>query len=146
MIMGMTLWLHTLEDREYSKDSDDHSLMHDHAEALDALCDAAKVRKLSDFFDVTDMEYNYSDEFDDDEEPTLDPETGYAYGIDDMQWFAADEGLVTLRSLREQIAEGAIDALDEDERAELLDELDDCIGVLEDTSTQEGKFHLAVVE
>lgn len=39
--MGMTLWIHTLEERNYSKDSDDYSLMYRFAEHLDALCESA---------------------------------------------------------------------------------------------------------
>jgi hypothetical protein len=145
--MGMTLWLHTLEDRDYSKDSDDHSLMHRHSEELDVLCEKAGVRRLSDFFDFTDLEYNFADDADDgDEELELDDETGYGYGIDDMQWFGADEGLASLRALREKIEADALESLDEDEKDGLLEELDDCISVLEDTAARSGKFHLAVIE
>jgi hypothetical protein len=150
--MGMTLWIHTLEDREFSKDSDDHSLMHEHADAIDALCEAAGVRKLSDYFDFTDLEYSYAvDGEDDDEEDEgdgaiLDPETGYAYGIDDMQWFAADEGIATLRLVRERVDAGALQELDEDNKAVLLEELDDCLKVLDGTAARQGRFHLAVIE
>lgn len=148
--MGMTLWIHTLEDREFSKDSDDHSLMHMHADALDAACDVAGVRKLSDFFDYTDLEYNLGDETDEDDEnenaSATDPETGYGYGIDDMQWFAADEGLGTLRKLREEVESGAVESLDDDDKDALLEELDDCIAILEATAARAGQFHLAVVE
>lgn len=148
--MGMTLWIHTLEDREFSKDSDDHSLMHMHADALDAACDAVGVRKLSDFFDYTDLEYNIGDETDEDDEneneSATDPETGYGYGIDDMQWFAADEGLITLRKLRDDVESGAVEAIDDDDKDALLEELDDCIAVLEATAAHAGQFHLAVVE
>jgi hypothetical protein len=152
--MGMTLWLHTLEDREYSQDSDDHSLMHTHADALDALCDSAHVRKLSDYFDFTDMELNYGEDADPDDdegdeesaEPALDPETGYAYGIDDMNWFEAAEGLATLQALHDAVAAGAIEELDDDDRDALIEELDDCIAAVADTATRSGKFHLAVVE
>ena len=147
--MGMTIWIHTLEDREFSKDSDDHSLMHNHADALDALCENAGVRKLSEFFDFTDLEYGYAEEADDDDEDedsAIDPETGYGYGIDDMQWFAADEGLASLRSVRDGVAGGALEELDADEQTELLEELDDCIGILESTAARGGKFHLAVIE
>jgi hypothetical protein len=147
--MGMTLWLHTLEDREFSKESDDHSLMHEHSDSLDELCDVGKVRKLSDFFDFTDIEYNLGDDFDDDAddlEMAIDPETGYGYGIDDMQWFAADEGLATLQKLREQVAAAAMTELDVDDRHAMLEELDDCLKRLAVTAERGGKFHLAVIE
>jgi hypothetical protein len=104
--MGMTLWIHTLEDRDYSKDSDDHSLMHDLADQLDEVCEQLNVQKITEFFDFTDLEYSYSEEADADDEDNedelendleaeIDPETDLEYGIDDMQWFDATRGLTT---------------------------------------------------
>ena len=156
--MGMTLWIHTLEDRNYSKDSDDHSLMNRHADALDAVCEAAGVRKLNEFMDFTDCEFNmgdFDDEEDDDEaesgggeggEAAADSETGLGYGIDDMAWFDAAEGLVSMKALRGHVAIAGIKGLDAGENAELLEELDDCIAVLNGPASRGGKFHLAVIE
>jgi hypothetical protein len=150
--MGMTLWIHTLEDRNYSKDSDDHSLMNQHTEALDALCEAAGLRKLSEFVDYTDSEYDfddadYGDEDDDDfdDDPEIDPETGLAYGIDDMEWFDAAEGLAMLRTLREQLASDGLQGVESDEVEAMLEELDDCIANLEGPAARNGKFHLSLV-
>ncbi len=144
--MGMTLWIHTLEDREYSKDSDDHSQMHRHADALDAVSEAEGVRKLSEFIDYTDQEFNYDDVDDDDDGAELDPETDLAYGIDDMAWFEASEGLVSLRAVRKAVAAGGFEAADDDELDELLEELDDCIDVLEGPAARGAKFHFTLVE
>jgi hypothetical protein len=148
--MGMTLWIHTLEDRNYSKDSDDYSLMYDFSEKFDALCETARVRKLSEFLDFTDLEYNYSSDDsaddEDDEEPKLDPETGLGYGIDDMSWFNASDGLATLTMLRNQVNAGALEELTEGQRGGLLEELADCISILEGTASRSGQFHLSVVE
>lgn len=156
--MGMTLWIHTLQGRNFSKDSDDHSLMNTHCDALDAICDAASQTKLSTYFDFTDVERNFADEdeldddeFDEDaEDVELDPETGYRYGIDDMQWFSAVEGLASLQAMREAVADGAIDELDGDGRdellEELLEELDDCIATLSAMEDKDAKFHLALVD
>ena len=85
--MGMTIWMHTLEGRDYSKDSDDHTSMCRYSDELDTLSEQLKVKKLSAFFDYTDQELNSRDDADDDDEDELgaDPETGLAYGIDDMQ-------------------------------------------------------------
>lgn len=145
--MGMTLWLHTLEDRNYSKDSDDYSLLYRFSEKLDALCENAGVHKLSDYFDFTDLEHEFSqdDLEDDDDEPALDPETGWAYGIDDMNWFDAAEGSATLTILRDGIAADALEGLAEDEKQGLLEELTDCLAILQGPAARSGKFHLSVV-
>ena len=78
--MGMTLWIHTLNDRDFSKDSDDHSLMHEHADALDAVCEAAGARKLSDYFDFTDLEYNYGEDADEEDDETGESEVADQHG------------------------------------------------------------------
>lgn len=136
--MGMTLWIHTLDGRKMSDESDDHSLMYDLAEELDVICSEAGKSPLSSFFDATDLEYNMSDE-----DPELDPETGLAYGIDDMNWFDPADGLATLKALRRHIADGWKPQMKED-RTVLIEELDDCISKLNELPAT-GKFHLAVV-
>jgi hypothetical protein len=159
--MSMTLWLHTLQGhdmtREMTRESEDHDLMHELADDLDFLCERLGVARLSSFFDLTDMEYNFDrggavaqsarvgDA--DDEVSTLDAETGYAYGIDDMQWFDAAAGLNTLQALREEIdfSDGLELHLDEEEQGLLLDELDDCISRLHLPAANGGRFHLAVL-
>lgn len=144
--MGMTLWIHTLEGRNYLKDSDDHSLMNQCLDSLDALCIKAKVQKLSEYVDYTDQQFNYNDFADDDNEPELDPETGLAYGIDDMTWFDASDGLVSLQAVRNRIAANRLQGFDTDELKALLEELDDCISILDDSASRGGKFHLSLVE
>ena len=154
--MSMTLWLHTRQEREMTRDSEDHDLMHTLADDLDFLCDRLGVARLSAFFDLTDMEYNFdhggasitSARVDDDDEiNTLDPETGYAYGIDDMRWFDAASGLATMQALREEIdfSDGLELHLDEEKQDLLLDELDDCIARLREPAAKGGLFHLAVL-
>lgn len=158
--MGMTLWIHTLEGRSMSKDSDDHSLMHRFSDDLDAVSAAKGLAPLSSFFDYTDLNLNMGDEFDeedddggsagdesddDEEDPKEDPETGLAYGIDDMQWHDAAQGLQTVRALRDAISSGAIEKLKASQRSGLVEELESCISILEATSKNAGKFHLAVI-
>ncbi len=147
--MGATIWVKTLEGRNYSSDKEDHSLIYHNADELDAVCVAAGVGKLSDFMDYTDLEYSFSD-FDEDAEEAeegeevADPETGLGYGIDDMTWFDAVAGLACLKALREWAAgedEGGPDRSDE-----LLEELDHCIAILQGPASRGGKFHFAVIE
>lgn len=146
--MGMTIWIHTLEGRNYSQDSDDHSLMCRHLEAIGEVCQQIGVKSLGELMDYTDQEYNYEefDDEEDDEDVALDPETGLAYGIDDMTWFDAKEGLSSFKALKTAVASSVITGLDTDEIVELMEELDNCISILEKSAAQAGKFHLSLVE
>lgn len=144
--MGMTIWIHTLEGRNYSKDSDDHSLMNRHADALDALCEEIGARKLSEYMDFTEQQFDFDEFNDGDDEPELDPETELAYGIDDMTWFEASAGLASLRAVRDRIATAGIASVETEEIEGLLEELDDCIAVLDGPASRGGKFHLTVIE
>ena len=146
--MGMTIWMHTLEGRAYSKDSDDHGSMCRYSDELDALSEQLEVKKLSAFFDYSDQELNSGDDGDDDDEDEegSDPETGLAYGIDDMQWFDAAEGFATLSALRAAVAAGSPAELSPDARARLLKELDHCVSRIKGPAQRGGKFHLAVVD
>ncbi len=156
--MGITLWIHTLEDRNYSTDSDDHSWMHRLSDELDEICVEAEVTRLSDFFDYTKLERSHSGEFvesygggDDDEEDDeiesdLDDESDLAYGIEDMAWFDSEDGLTTLGALLTAVQAGGAGDIGGRETGDLVEELEDCIRVLEDTVTRNGRFHLSVVE
>jgi hypothetical protein len=145
--MGMTLWIHTLEGINMSKESDDHSMMYRFLDRLDELCTSLHVEKLSSFLDMTDLELNMAEDFDVEmeEEPEEDPETGYAYGIEEMKWFDAAVGLKTFQSLRSHIASTAIDTLEAENKPILLEELDDCIKHLTGPAARGGKFNLPVV-
>ncbi len=139
--MGMTLWVHTLNGRTLRQDEDDHSYMNRLSNELDQVCTGSNLPKLSNFFDYTDLNCNMAEE----EVRAIDPETGWAYGIDDMQWFDAAAGAHTLRSLEFAVAGGAIPTLDASAREELLWELGHAAGLVEAAAAQGGKFHLAVV-
>lgn len=146
--MGMTLWISTLDGRNLTKNTNDHSAMHRYADALDVICERLNVEKLSLFFDVTDLQYNFREASDEDgevQEDTLDPETGCAYGIDDMQWFDSAFGLATLTALQANVGAAAELKLNDATRRELLEELDDCIAMLRESAARNGKFHLAVI-
>ena len=145
--MGMTLWIHTLQGRNMTTESDDHSLMYAHAGTLDRVCRQLGVATLSSFFDTTDVEYDFggSDDEDggDDAESHVDPETRFGYGIDDMTWFDSTQGITTLTALRSHIEAKGVGRLSDDDRRHLVEEIDDCLEKLEAART--GKFHLAVV-
>ncbi len=151
--MGMTLWIHTLDGRNYSKESDDHTMMHRLSHELDDICSKAGVAKLSYFFDFTDLNFNYgdefSDEFDEDEiedDMSIDPETGLGYGIDDMTWFDASDGSKTIGTLLSEVRAGMLSSLGDEELMYLCEELEDCLKQINGIKDKGGKFHLAVIE
>jgi len=162
--MGMTLWIQTLEGRSMSKDSDDYSMMHRFSDDLDAICAEKSLPMFSGFFDYSDLNLNMGDEFDeegdeaadvddadegdegdDEAEPEMDAETGLAYGIDDMKWFDATDGLRTLIALQDALSAGSIAKLKAAQRTGLVEEIGSCISLLEESSKKGGKFHLAVI-
>jgi hypothetical protein len=142
--MGMTIWVHVLNGRKIEGNQEDCSWMYRLFPELDRICDQQGVTRLSSFFDHTDLEANM-EESDDDELP-LDPETGWTFGIDDMNWFDAAPGLGTLQRLAE-VAGGGEDlaGLPAERRHELVDELRGCIKQLEPAAAKGQKFHLAVL-
>jgi len=125
--------------------------MNRHLDWLDTLCSKAEVQPLSAYIDYTDQAFNYGT-FDDadlddaDLEPELDPETGLAYGINDMTWFDAAEGLAALQAVRDRVAASGVPGMKAGELAALLEELDDCLAVLAGPAARGGKFHLSLVE
>jgi hypothetical protein len=144
--MGMTLWIHTLEGRDISTDSEDHTLMYRLSDDLDSLCDKLGVAKISSFFDSTDLEICMRE--DDDEigaDPEIDSETENSYGIDDMAWFDATSGLATFQNLRASIADNELPNLGKEDKTWLLEELDDCITKLKGSSERGGKFNLPII-
>lgn len=146
--MGMTLWISTLDGRNLTKNTNDHSMMYRHADTLDRLCDLLTVEKLSSFFDFTALQHDFKEELDDEEEQhnRLDPETGYEYGIDDMTWFDSASGLTTLTALHANIdTDAELKTLKETQRRQLIDEFNDCLTMLRDSAARNGKFHLAVI-
>jgi len=144
MQMGMTVWIHTLQGRTLSKYDNDHSLLNFHSENLDKVCESINVPKLTSFFDMTDLTLNLS-EGTEEEESEMDPETGWPYGIDDMDWFDAAIGQSTLLTLRAHIPSHPILALKPETERALIEEIDDCLQKLSAPAKNGGKFHLALI-
>lgn len=129
-----------------SKESDDHPMMYRLSEELDVECDKLGVPRLSSFCDFTDLEFCMNEDDDESEDELIpDEETGYGYGIDDMQWFAISSGISCIEALRKHVTDGWNPALNEDDRAFLIEEFDDCIVQLKSAPTETCKFHLAVI-
>jgi hypothetical protein len=144
--MGMTLWIHTLEGRDMSTDSEDHTLMYRFFDDLDSLCHKLGVAKISSFFDSTDLELCMREDDDEtDEDPEVGSEAENSYETDNMLWFDAASGLDTFKTLRAAIAENELPNLDEENKSWLLEELDDCISKLKDPSERGSKFNLPII-
>jgi hypothetical protein len=141
--MSIALWVHTLEGRKLTSHQDDHILMQKFVSPLDTLCAKSEVPPLSSFVDYTDAKANMSEDTDGSGE--IDPETGWSYGIDDMTWFSAMDGLSTLSALRARLIAGNADGIPPDKVSRLIVELDSCIAKLTEPAARGAKFHLALV-
>ncbi|WP_137938296.1 hypothetical protein [Chitinivorax sp. B] len=144
--MSMTFWIQTLENGHCSEDSDNHSLMFDYCDDLDELCDELGVAKLSSFTDETDVEYNMADDFgDDDDDDSSDDDDDKGYSVEDMEWFDAEAGLATLKALHIHLQDHREEWLPPTQQRMLVEELANCVDVLESVIPHSGKFHLAVI-
>ena len=140
--MGMTLWLHVVHDRTIESDETDYSSLWQFSEALDGLCRQLERPLFSSFLDHTDIKYNLTDGLDV-AEPN--PETGWAYGINDMNWFDIREGLSTLRALESHLSNTPeAFGLKPGQREVLLEELREVSQKLE-AATSDAQFHLELV-
>jgi hypothetical protein len=153
--MGMTLWIRTLEEGEYNRESDDHSMMHLYADQLDQACDELDVERMSTFFDYTEINSDDFDEYgrDDDDADDADddddderPSRANRQRIAEMDWFDVRKGLSTFEALKEHLDNDRIADIDDDSKMGLIEELENCIEVLEGLDPRVGKFHLAVIE
>src|SRR5262245_51629149 len=107
--MGMTFWIHVRDGRKVNENQTDLSALYKSAEALDGLCKELGVEEVSSFQDETDLKYNMMAEFGEveEEEPELDPDTGWPYKIDDMSWFDAKAGVKTFEALEKRLQSAA---------------------------------------
>jgi len=147
--VSSVLRLNTLLDRSFK--AGDHRLEAISAEigVLDRLCKTLGVTELSRFIDTTAIELIQAVELLDDDaplapaaEPTTDPETGLAYGIEDMSWQPIAAGMSSLEALQQHIERGLHVS---SQQPQLLQELTYCIQALAPLEAEGGQFHLAVI-
>jgi hypothetical protein len=154
--MGHTIWVE-VQGRALKETADDSSTMHHLMDNLDALAGKLRVRKLSDFYDYSELEEAYADLVEDDaaasseiqeevaKEPTL--EERQAKG----DWFDAGEGLSSIRMLRQHLAEHFEDLeFTPDESTphwpkQLMDELERSEEILQEAAARGRKFRLLIV-
>jgi len=117
-----------------SSDEFDHTLFCKSSDELDALAVSLGVRKLSDFFDTTDLQYNMSDK-------DL-PET---WITENEKWFQPSDALPAIRKIVERLKAGEVKGIKEKARAELIEELEDCLRKVSATESEKDQFHFCIV-
>jgi hypothetical protein len=132
--VGTTLWVLGRSKPE-SGDDYDHSAMFDASDRLDRICARIGVIPLSDFFDWTDFNANLGDSaFPDDAAMNA-----------SATWHDPAAALPTLRALIAHLATHPGDFGDDDDVEQLGEELEDCLGKVEDLALRREPFHLCVV-
>jgi hypothetical protein len=153
--MGNTIWVE-IHGRPIDETADDSSTMHRLMDNLDALAAKLGVRKLSDFYDYSELEEAYGDfdesgeEADDDEqnppsEPTL--QDRQARG----EWFDSAIGHDSVRRLRKHLTDHFDDLSFTHDRStahwpkQLMDELARTETLLNEAASRGQRFRLLIV-
>lgn len=113
---------------------------------LDALCRTLGVTPISQFIDITALEFAEASRLlaaDTDTPPRSYPETGLPWGIEDMEWFPISTGMITLEALRSHLQRNRPRELAGADRNQLLQALAYCEEQLRPLETEGGLFHLA---
>lgn len=131
--MSMVFWL-CFRDGEtsISNDQDLYFLCH-HCETLDQLSKTLTIKDLFGFIDTSDAEFNFN------------AESKNPSQISSMNWFSAEDGLVTLRNLKNALQNPKIlPTTKAKNRSALLEELELCIMQLEQANGKEFHFQLVM--
>lgn len=134
--MGDTIWVRRKSrvGTDDSGDDFDHSLFCKASEELDKLAESLGIRKLSDFIDTTDMQYNLSDE-----------ELPQSWVVENEKWFSPADALPSLARIIERLRSGEVKGVKEKVRHELLEELEDCLAKVSDAQREGDQFHFCLV-
>lgn len=140
--MSRVLRLNTLLDRNFQPGERSLKALWAALDTLDALCKTLGVTALSQFLDSTAVELQQAVKLIDDDavpaaDPVTDPETGLAYGIEDMSWQPIAAGMSSLEALEQHLQRDA-------NQADLMQELKYCISALAPLEAEGAQFHLAV--
>jgi hypothetical protein len=135
-MMGDTIWVRrkSRAGTDDAGDDFDHSLFCKLSDELDQLAESLGVRKLSDFIDTTDMQFNFSEE-------DL-PESWIA---ENEKWFSPADALPSLTKIVERLKSSAVPGVKEKLRPALLEELEDCLSKVEEAQRQADQFHFCMV-
>jgi hypothetical protein len=134
--VGDTIWVRRKSrvGTDDSGDDFDHSLFCRLSEELDALAGEIGVRKLSDFFDFTDYQFNLSDE-----------DLPESWIQENEKWFHPADALPSLGKLLDRLRASAAQGIPDDMRSDLIEELEDCLAKVQAADRDKDEFHFCIV-
>ena len=140
-----TLRLATLNQRHFLLHDTALPVLVEYMSGLDALCRTLGVTPLSQFLDITALEFAEASGLLAAEAPApkIDPETGLAWGIEDMDWFPISTGMITLEALSGHLQRNRPREVAGANRGPLLEALAFCESQLLPLEAEGGQFHLA---
>jgi hypothetical protein len=156
--MGHTIWVE-VHGRPLKDTADDSGIMHRLMDNLDALAGKLSVRKLSDFYDYSELEEAYG-EFDEEGDADSDDSGGEEErdtepSLEERQakgeWFDSTEGLKAVRALRQHLSERfedlgfTPDSSTDHWPKRLMDELRTSQAILEEAAAKGRRFRLLIV-
>ncbi|WP_150305754.1 hypothetical protein [Pseudomonas saliphila] len=144
--MAATLRLATLNNGQFQLHEQELQQVCAELPRLDALCKSLGVIPLSQFVDVTALEFREAGELLDDQAPERiepDPLTGLAYGLEDMSWSPVAVGMTSVEALTGHLQRNRPRELPGADIPALAAELHYCEQMLAPLEPEGAQFHLA---
>lgn len=144
--MSAVLRLATLDQRHFQLHPTVLQQLLEYIDGLDALCKTLGVAPLSEFVDITALEFSDASKLvspANDGAAKTDPETGLPWSIEDMDWFPASNGMITLEALIAHLQRNRPREVSGANRSHLLAALEFCEQQLGPLEAEGGQFHLA---
>lgn len=116
-----------------------------HLDGLDALCKTLGVTPISHFIDLTAVEFEEAAALagDTNTSSSPDPETGLAYGIEDMEWLPISTGMISFEALISHLQRNRPKELNGAPLTQLVEELQLCETTLAPLEIEGGQFNLS---
>lgn len=142
--MSAVLRLATLDQRHFQLHSTVLPQLAEHLQGLDALCRTLGVTPLSQFVDLTALEFQEAAQLlKDTTPPQQDPETGLPWSIEDMAWYPISTGMTTLEALSGHLQRNRPREISGANQRQLLEALTFCESCLRPMEAEGAQFHLA---
>ncbi|WGK60620.1 hypothetical protein QAO71_11035 [Halopseudomonas sp. SMJS2] len=142
--MSAVLRLATLDQRHFQLHSTVLRQLAEHLQGLDALCRTLGVTPLSQFVDLTALEFQEAAQLlKDTTPPQQDPETGLPWSIEDMAWYPISTGMTTLEALSGHLQRNRPREVSGANQRQLLEALMFCESCLRPMEAEGAQFHLA---